>query len=332
MKLDKQFSEIYSLIVSARERAFHAVNTELIGLYWKIGEYISKRVDSSEWGKGIVENLAGYLNRQEPDLKGFSSRNLWRMKQFFETYNGYPNLSPLVTQLSWTNNLILLSRPKTPEEREFYLKLAIKENYSKRELERQINAFTYERSLKNSKLSPVVREIHPALKQHFRDTYVLDFLNLSEGHNEKDLQKAIIQNLKQFILEFGKDFAFVGNEYRIQVGNSDFFIDLLFYHRELQCLVAFELKIDKFQPEFLGKMNFYLEALDRDVKKDHENPSVGIILCKDKDHEVVEYALSRTLSPTMVAAYHTKLIEKSKLEAKLHELFENLPNRPDDEI
>lgn len=323
MEVSKQFAEVYDLIVGARERVFRTVNKELIELYWKVGEYISVRVEDELWGKGVVENLASFLKEKEPDLRGFSARNLWRMKQFFETYRDFPKLSPLATQLSWTNNLIILSRTKSPEEREFYLRLSVKENYSKRELGRQISAFTFERSIKGSKLSPLETETTDSLNSNFKDSYILDFLNLPEKHSEKELQKAIVLNLKAFILELGKDFTFMGEEFRVQVGKHDYFIDLVFYHRDLRCLVAFELKIDEFKPEYIGKMNFYLEALDRDVRKDHENPSVGIILCKEKDQEVVEYALSRSLSPTMISEYQTKLIAKSTLQSKLHELFEH---------
>ena len=227
-----------------------------------------------------------------------------------------------MTQISWTNHLIILSKTKTIDEREFYIRLSVKENYSKRELSRQIDSGYYERAtISKKKVSPVVTQIQHDAVDIFKDTYVLDFLNLPESHSEKDLQQAIVANLKDFILEFGRDFAFIGQEYRIQVGRNDYFIDLLFFHRELKCLVMVELKIDDFKPEYLGKTNFYLEALDRDIRKKGENPSVGIILCKSKDDEVVEYALSRNLSPAMVAEYKTKLIPKKVLQQKLHEYF-----------
>jgi predicted nuclease of restriction endonuclease-like (RecB) superfamily len=173
--------------------------------------------------------------------------------------------------------------------------------------------------------SPIAQT--PNLTGVFRDSYVLDFLNLPPSHSEDDLQTALVRCLKDFILELGRDFSFLGQEYRLQVGNSDFFIDLLFYHRELQSLVAFELKIDKFKPEYLGQLEFYLEALDRDIKKPHENPSIGVLLCRDKDDEVVEYALSRVLSPTIVAEYETKLIPKETLRQKLNEFYELLAAR-----
>jgi predicted nuclease of restriction endonuclease-like (RecB) superfamily len=200
--------------------------------------------------------------------------------------------------------------------------LSVKEKYAWRELERQIDSGYYERvMLAKKKVPPLVAQTNKDITTVFKDTYVLDFLNLPEIHSEKDLQKSIVSNLKDFILEFGKDFTFIGQEYRVQVGKHDYFIDLLFFHRGLHCLVMVELKIDEFKPEYLGKLSFYLEALDRDVKKENENPSVGIILCKSKDAEVVEYALSRHLSPTLVAEYKTKLIPKKILQKKLHELF-----------
>jgi predicted nuclease of restriction endonuclease-like (RecB) superfamily len=245
------------------------------------------------------------------------------MRQFYEAYKDSTKLSPLVREISWTNNLIIFSRTKTEEEREFYLKLSLQEKYGKRELERQISSSFYERvMLGNANPPPVVREINIDLSSSFKDGYVFEFLNLPEPHNESDLQKGLIKQMKAFILELGKDFIFIDEEYKVIVGNSDFYLDLLFFHRGLQCLVAFELKADKFKPEHLGQLNFYLEALDRDVKKQNENPSIGILLCKDKDNEVVEYALSRSLSPTMVAEYKTQLRDKQLLQQKLHELFD----------
>jgi RecB family endonuclease NucS len=175
----------------------------------------------------------------------------------------------------------------------------------------------------NSKPSPAVRESNNDLSNTFKDSYVFEFLNLPDPHSESDLQRGLVRQMKNFILELGKDFLFIGEEYKLQVGNSDFYIDLLFYHRGIQCLVAIELKADKFKPDHLGQLNFYLEALDRDVKKPNENPSIGVLLCKDKDSEVVEYALSRSLSPTMVSEYKTQLPDKKLLQQKLHELFDN---------
>lgn len=322
--MDNRFTDIIQLIKHSRTNAIKAVNAELINLYWNIGEYISKKIEQSEWGDSVVTELAKFIQTNEPEIKGFSDKNIWRMKQFYETYKDFPKLSPLLREISWTNNLLIFSRCKTIEEMEFYLKIVKQENYSKRELDRQISASFFERTMiGNSKLSPAVRENNNHISNTFKDSYVFEFLNLPEPHSESDLQCGLVRQMKNFILELGKDFLFIGEEYKLQVGNSDFYIDLLFYHRGLQCLVAFELKDDKFKPDHLGQLNFYLEALDRDVKKPNENPSIGVLLCKDKDSEVVEYALSRSLSPAMVSEYKTQLPDKKLLQQKLHELFDN---------
>ena len=232
-------------------------------------------------------------------------------------------VSALLTQISWTNHLAIMSKAKTMEERHFYITLCIKEAYSSRELERQIESGYYERyMLSKEKLLP---EPIKGLKENpFLDSYVIEFLDLPKNFKESDLRKGLIQNMKEFILEVGKDFTFIDEEYRVQVGGEDFRIDLLFFHRGLQCLVAFELKIGKFKPEYISKMDFYLEALDRQKKKENENPSVGMILCASKDDEVVEYAMSRTLSPMMVAEYKLQLPDKEVLQKKLQELI-NMP-------
>lgn len=232
-------------------------------------------------------------------------------------------MSALLTQISWTNHLAIMSKAKTMEERHFYITLCIKESYSSRELERQIDSGYYERyMLSKEKLLP---EPIKGLKENpFLDSYVIEFLDLPKNFKESDLRKGLIQNMKEFILEVGKDFTFIDEEYRVQVGGEDFRIDLLFFHRGLQCLVAFELKIGKFKPEYISKMDFYLEALDRQKKKENENPSVGMILCASKDDEVVEYAISRTLSSMMVAEYKLQLPDKAVLQKKLQELI-NIP-------
>ena len=322
--LDKDtqhFNDVVLMIKQAQSTALRLVNTTLIDLYWRVGEYVSIKSANDGWGKSTVAELAKYIKSEAPKVDGFSDKNIWRMKQFYETYTNSSKLSPLVREVSWTNNLIIFSRAKSEEEREFYIRYCIMENYTKRELERQISSSLFERTmLTGTKLSPMMREIHLDVTNSFKDHYVFEFLGKPEIKNEKELRKGLVKQMKNFILELGKDFLFVGEEYRVEVGNSDFYIDLLFYHRGLQCLVAFELKDDKFKPEFIGKLDFYLEALDRDVKKTNENPSIGVLLCKDKDNEVVEYALSRSLSPTMVAEYKMQLPDKKLLQQKLHEL------------
>lgn len=320
---ENQFGKIIDIIELAKERAYRKVNEELILMYWEIGEYISKQSETAAYGEAFVQNLADFFAEHYPDLKGFNRRGLYRMKQFYELYRGEEKVSTLLTQLSWSNHLKIMSACKTMEERIFYMNMCIKERYSARELARQIDSGYYERYMLSQKpIAPAIDEARQATGNVFLDNYVLDFLDVPESVSERDLQKSIIRNLKSFILEIGKDFTFIGEEYRVQVGNHDYYIDLLFYHRGLSCLVAFELKIGEFKPEYVGKINLYLEALDREVKKDNENPSVGIILCASKDDEVVEFALSRSLSPTMVSEYTLKLIDKGLLQRKLKEYIE----------
>lgn len=320
--MEKSFLDIVNLIKQSRIRAIKAVNSELIDLYWNIGKLISKKVEVSEWGNSVVKDLANFIQNKEPEIKGFSDKNLWRMKQFYETYNDESKLAPLVREISWTHNLIIMSRTKTIEEREFYIKLVQKESYSKRELERQISVGFFERTvLANSQLPAKLGNYKKDGTNSIKDNYIFEFLNLPDNHSESELQRGLVSEIRKVILELGKDFIFIAENYRLQVGKSDFYVDLLFYHRGLQCLVAFELKADRFKPSHLGQLNFYLEALDRDVKKPHENPSIGVLLCKDKDIEVVEYALSRSLSPTMVSEYKIQLPDKELLQQKLHEIF-----------
>ncbi|HEY0957297.1 MAG TPA: PDDEXK nuclease domain-containing protein [Roseateles sp.] len=321
----EDFAELLSQIQQARRRVFAQANIALIDLYWRIGQTLSHKVADGGWGKGVVAELARYIAQADPAIKGFSDKNLWRMKQFYEAYKGDSGdveLSALLRELPWSHNLAIFSRCKTAQERRFYLALAARERYSVRELDRQISASTFERALAApAKLSTALREMHPAAGEAFKDHYVLEFLGLPEPHSEGDLKRALVQHMRAFVLELGKDFLFVGEEFRLQVGSQDFFIDLLFFHRGLSALVAFELKVGPFKPEHMGQLNFYLEALDRDVKKPHENPSIGVLLCRDKDDEVVEYALSRNLSPALVAQYQLQLPDKQVIAARLHELL-----------
>ena len=319
---DEQFGEVLALIHSARQRAVQAVNTQLVELYWQVGAYISHKLEQAEWGDAVVTQLADYLARTQPGLNGFTRRNLFRMRQFYEAYRGDEKVSALLTQLPWTHNLIILSQSKRPEEREFYLRMAVQEKWSSRELERQLKTALFERSVINPvKVTPVVTQTHPAALDVFRDAYMVEFLGLPDSHAEADLHQGLLARLKDFLIELGRDFCFVGSEYTLQVGGRDFALDLLFFHRGLNCLVAIELKVGRFEPEYLGKLGFYLEALDRDIRKPHENPAIGVLLCASKDDEVVEYALNRSLSPALIAEYQTQLPDKALLQAKLHEFY-----------
>lgn len=354
MKLETQFSEIKLLITQARNKTFFAVNSELVALYWKVGEYVSNKLKHSLWGDGVVEQLSDYLKQQDPYLKGFNKRGIYQMVQFYDTYSN-PNFieilpseinsksivglamtqsqttnnqcdniaSSVMAQLSWTHHIEILSSCKTSEEKLFYILMCKKERWSVRDLRRQIKTSFFERTMiANEKITFIQNKIPQNLTNIFRDSYILEFLNLPEIHTESTLRKSLIKNLKAFMCELGNDFLFLKEEFKISVGMQDFFIDLLFYHRDLQCLVAFELKTEKFTPQSLTQINFYLEALDRDIKKPHENPSIGILLCKGKDDLVVEYALSRTLNPAMIADYQTKLPDKQLIHDKWQEVLE----------
>ena len=319
---EQAFAEVVSLIRAARQRAAHVVNTEVIALYWHIGQYLHHKIEADGWAKGTVVQLAAYIARSEPGKRGFSSQNLWRMRQFFEAYPAASKLSPLLRDLPWSAHLHILSRAKRAEEREFYLRMATQHRWQVREVARQIDGGLFERVVLNPpKLSTALRERQPQAEQHFKDAYLLEFLALPDLHSELDLHRSLLQHLGRFLTELGRDFCYIGSEYPVQVGGQDFALDLLFFHRGLNCLVAIELKVTAFEPEHLGKLNFYLEALDRDVRKPHENPAIGVLLCASKDSEVVEYALSRTLSPALVAQYQTQLPDKQMLAAKLHEFY-----------
>ena len=316
------FADVVSLIRTARQRAAQAVNTAVVDLYWHIGQYLHHKIEADGWAKGTVVQLAAYVARREPGKRGFSAQNLWRMRQFYQAYPAAANLSTGLRDLPWSSHLHILSRSKRPEEREFYLRMAVQQRWQVREVARQIDAGLFERAVLNPpKLSTALRDLQPQAEQHFRDAYQLEFLALPEPHSEADLHRGLLQNLGRFLTELGRDFCYIGSEYPVQVGGQDFALDLLFFHRGLNCLVAIELKVTAFEPEHLGKLNFYLEALDRDVRKPHENPAIGVLLCASKDSEVVEYALSRTLSPALVAQYQTQLPDKAMLAAKLHEFY-----------
>jgi len=349
-----EFENIVQLIHDARNRTFSKVNEELIFLYFNVGQEVSAKIACGTWGEGTIDELASHIAVKLPGIGGFNRRGLYRMKQFYEAYSvdsdcyqlwlnvkdtgqnlidtpvveqsqntdnqRYIFVSTVLTQIQWSSHLHILSKTKTPEEKLFYLLLAKNERLSVRELERQLNSAIFERTiLAKQKVSTLLTQLPQNL---FKDPYIFEFLDLPDGHSETDLEKALVINLQKFILEIGKGFTYMGNQFRLQVGKKDYHTDLLFYHRDLQCLVLFELKIEEFEPEFLGKLNFYLEALDRDVKRPHENPSIGILLCKGKDTEVVEYAMARNISPALVADYETKLIDKKVLANKLNQLIE----------
>ena len=299
--------EVKERIRAAQYQALRAVNRELIGLYWDIGRLIVERQAGDTWGKSIVQQLSGDLQKEFPGIGGFSASNLWRMKSFFEAYAGSEKLAQLVREIGWSHNLVILERCSEPLEREFYLRMTRKFGWSRSVLVHQIENQSYEKTLLGQTnfdraLTP---ELQVQAKLAVRDEYTFDFLELGEEHSERDLERALIGRVEDFLRAMGGVFAFVGSQFRLEVEDREYFIDLLLFHRRLRCLVAIELKIGEFQPEFVGKMQFYLAALDRQVREEGENPSIGIILCKEKNRTIVEYALQSSTSPIGVATYRT---------------------------
>ena len=306
-------TEIKERIRSAQYEALKAVNKELVGLYWDIGRMIVERQDVEGWGKAVVEQLAADLRMEFPGVGGFSASNLWRMKAFFEAYASLEKLAPLVREIGWSHNLAILERCKDPLEREFYIRMTRKFGWSKNVLIHQIDNQSYEKSLLgqtnfDQALTP---ELRAQAKLAVKDEYSFDFLELGAEHSERELERALIARIEDFLRAMGGMFAFMGSQYRLEVDGEEFFLDLLLFHRRLRCLVAIELKIGKFRPEFVGKMQFYLTALDQQVRQEDENSSIGIILCKEKSRTIVEYALHDARKPLGVATYEiTKTLPK----------------------
>ena len=306
-------AEVKARIQSAQYAALRAVNKELVGLYWDIGRMIVERQQTEGWGKAVVAQLAADLQVDYPGTGGFSASNLWRMKGFFETYNDATKLAPLVREIGWSHNLLILERCKDNLEREFYLRMTRKFGWSKNVLAHQIDNQSYEKSLLgqtnfDQALTPALRA---QAKLAVKDEYAFDFLELGEQHGERELERGLIARIEDFLRAMGGMYAFMGSQYRLEVDGEAFFIDLLLFHRRLRALVAIELKIGKFVPEFVGKMQFYLAALDAQVRQEDENPSIGIILCKEKTRTIVEYALRDARKPIGVATYEiTKTLPK----------------------
>lgn len=301
----KILTEIKHRIKAAQYEAFKAVNRELIALYWDIGSMIVARQQGETWGKSIVEKLAVDLQAEFPGVSGFSVQNLWRMKQFYEKYSVNEKLSLLVREISWTNNLVIMSKCKDGLECEYYIRMAKKFGWSKNILLHNVENKTYEKTLlSQTNFEQVLpEEIQRQLKLAVKDEYAFDFLELGDMHSERQLEQAILSRVEPFLREMGGMFTFVGSQYRLEVGDKEYFIDILLYHRPLKCLVALELKIGEFMPEYVGKMQFYLALLDDKVKMPDENPSVGIILCKYKDKMIVEYALRDVNKPIGISTY-----------------------------
>lgn len=297
--------ELKERIHKAQYVALKAVNKELIALYWDIGKSIVGRQNELGWGKSVVETLARDLQNEFPGIQGFSARNLWNMRIFYLAYLDNQKLQPLAAEISWTKNVIIMERCKELLQREFYLKMTKKFGWTKDVLINQLEAGAFERFMMNQTNfdKAVPAKYRHQAKLAVKDEYTFDFLELAEEHSEKELERALVDNVRKFLVEMGGFFTFVGNQYRLEIDGSEFFIDLLLYHRQLRCLVAIELKIGAFKPEYAGKMQFYLSALNATVRLPEENPSIGIILCKEKNRTFVEYALQDSKKPIGVSTY-----------------------------
>jgi len=292
-------------IRKGQQEALRAVHRELISLYWDIGKMIVVRQKKYNWGKAIVKTLAADLQLEFRGAPGFSSQNLWYMRQFYCEYSANPNLQPLVGEISWAKHLVIMSKCKNTLEREFYIRMARRSGWTKNVLLHQIENRTFEKTLTNQtnfgKTLPPEKKHQAQLA--VKDEYVFDFLELREEHSERQLEKAVLAKMGRFLREMGGAIAFAGSQYRIEVGHKEYFIDLLLYHRHLRCLIAVELKVGEFLPEYVGKMQFYLAALDDTVRTEEENPAIGIIVCKSKEKTTVEYALRESMKPIGVATY-----------------------------
>ena len=311
--------EVKQRVQSAQYAALKAVNKELVGLYWDIGSLIAARQKDAAQGTAITERLAVDLQDAFPGIGGFSRRNVFYMREFYLLYCADAKVQPLVALVAWSHNLVIMQRCKDPLEREFYLRMTRKFGWSKNVLIHQIENQSYEKSLlgQTNFERTLTPELHDQAKLAVKDEYTFDFLELGQEHSERELEKALIAKVEAFLRAMGGMFAFMGSQFRLEIDGREYFIDMLLFHRRLRCLVAIELKIGEFQPEFVGKLQFYLAALDDQVRQDDENPSIGIILCKDKSRTIVEYALRDARKPIGVATYHIEKKLPKSLQGQL---------------
>ena len=364
------FASVLQIIEQNRSQAVQVINHASVLTAWQVGAYVSDKIKNAAWGSKVVQQLAEYIHTQNPTLKGWSKRTIYKMVQFYETYSkvqfveratslkllqrtskeivptssaqivspvvaqieSSPIVPPAAAQISkfllrttWTNHQIILNGCELVDQYIFYILYAEHEHLKKRELERAIKTDAYSRVLSDKKLqSQLLKETYPNADVLLKDRAILEFLGLPQRYKESKLRKEIVSHMKEFILEMGKDFLFIDQEHTLEVGGQNFRCDLLFYHRALQCLVAIELKTTKFDPRDLGQLEFYLEALDQVERRSNENPSIGILMCKDANPEVVRYALNRSMSPTMVSKYEEQLKVGSVLQRSLEEFVDFL--------
>lgn len=321
--------EIKAQIRQRQFQALRAANRELLQLYWWLGENISRRQTEQGWGKSVVENLARDLQAEFPGRNGFSVQNLWLMRQFFNEYANLPNLQPLVGEISWAKNLLIMARCKDTLEREFYLRATARFGWTKNVLQHQLDNHSYAQYLNGQTNfdAAVPDTVKAQAMLAVKDHYTFDFLGLADAHSERELEEALVKNLRRFLAEMGGAFTFVGNQYRLEVDGKDYFIDLLLFHRRLRCLVAIELKIGEFKPEHKGQIEFYLDTLDQQHRLEGENPPIGIVICRSKTKTIVEYALrtashalgiaTYTVTPQLPAQYLDELPSPEQIAARL---------------
>src|SRR3989304_480691 len=308
-------------IHESRIRSYHAVNRELIDLYWNIGKEIAERQEREGWGKSVVEKLSRDLREEFAGSTGFSVSNLWRMRSFYISYKDFPNLAQPAREIPWFSNVMIFEKVKDIKAQEYYLQMSTEMGWSRNVLLHQIKTDAYSRHRKVVKQHNFEIALPAALAEQadeaMKDVYALDFLGITKPVIERELERRMVNQIRNVLLEFGHGFAFIGSQYPLKVGDDQYFVDLLFYHRRLKCLVAVELKTGKFKPEYAGKMNFYLNILNDFVRENDENPSIGIILCGDRNRMEVEYALKGIDTPVGVAEYSLTRKLPSDLADKL---------------
>lgn len=299
-------------IREAQYQSLRVVNKELIKMYWNIGKTLSLQ-KSDSWGKSVIENLSKDIQISNPGIKGFSSRNLWLMKQFYEVYKNKIKLQQLVAEIPWGQNLLIMAKIKDIEEKEFYLTKCKENGWSRGILEEKIQFDEFEKTKKfqnNFKKTLPLKKL-TEYRMQFKDEYNLSFLNLEDEHEEQDLENGVVKNIIKTLGQLGKNFCFMGRQIKLTVSDKEYFVDLLFYHRKLKSLIAIELKIDDFKPEYSQQLNWYLHLIDKQIKYQGDNPSVGILICKSKNKILVEYALEIVNHPMGVATYaYSKLPKK----------------------
>ncbi len=312
-------NEIKSHITSARIQISRSVNKRLLKLYWDIGGIIVTRQQQYGWGQSVVERLAVDLTAEFNGAEGFSVQNLWRMRLLFLAYKDNPKLAQLVREIPWGQNIVIMQMVKESKEREYYIRATAEMGWSRNVLLNQIKAgaYQYQKNVPKQHNFPKALSAHLAEQadESLKSVYNLDFLDITKPVLERELERRLVEKVKRFMLELGKGFSFIGNQYRLALKDNEYFVDLLFYNRILKCLVAVELKTGKFEIEYAAKMDFYLDMLNEQVRLKDENPSIGIILCVKKDSVVVEYAMRRAINPMGVAEYRLTARPPKELKA-----------------